>query len=51
MDKDILVSEVENDGLELAMQELETMDAPSWSVVASALISLAGGISISVAIT
>jgi hypothetical protein len=38
-------------GLELAMQELETMDAPTWSTVASAIISLAGGFSISLAVT
>ncbi|BCJ68972.1 daptide-type RiPP [Polymorphospora rubra] len=41
----------EDAGLELAMQELETMDAPAWDVVASAVLSMAGGISISLAIT
>lgn len=37
--------------LELAMQELETMEAPGWDVVVSAALSMAGGISLGVAIT
>lgn len=37
--------------LELDAQELEDMEAPGWDVVASAVISLVGGISLSVAIT
>jgi len=36
---------------ELEAQELEEMEAPGWDVVVSAAISLAGGISLSVAIT
>lgn len=36
---------------ELEAQELEEMEAPSWDVVVSAGISMAGGVSLSVAIT
>lgn len=36
---------------ELEAQELEEMEAPGWDVVISSAISLAGGISLSVAIT
>ena len=36
---------------ELEAQELEEMEAPGWDVVVSSAISLAGGISLSVAIT
>lgn len=36
---------------ELDAQELEEMEAPGWDVVVSTALSLAGGISLSVAIT
>lgn len=45
MDVDTMVE------LELDAQELEDMEAPGWEVVASAVLSMAGGISIGVAIT